>query len=165
MPFPDNSFFDNLKSSIDDLIGDEQLSIGRIGHPFTVPNGYFVALSIAINRRIDTLESPKSVIWLSPKLKIWYGAAASFLIASLVSFWFFTSPATTTVESLSSEDIIAYFEVEPISLNEISTAIEFSANDAAALTEDYLPEFTQEDDLYVYSAEDLMEEIQQINEK
>ncbi len=165
MQFPNNSFFDKLKSSIDDLIEDEQLSIGRIGHPFTVPNGYFSALSSDINRRVDTLQSSRSAIWLSPKLKVWYGAAASFLIAGMVSFWFLTSPSTTTVESLSSEDIIAYFEVEPISLNEISAAVEFSATDAANLTKDYLPEPESAEDFYVYSAEDLLEEIEQIDEK
>ena len=164
MKIPEDSFFDKLKSSIDDLIDDEQLSIGRVGHPFTVHEGYFIALRNSIFQRIDSLAQPKGkLITFAPKFKVWYGAAA-VLVISLFSAWFFSNPASGPVEELSSEDIIAYFEIEPINYNEISSAVEFTESEVASLNDTYLP-LIEEEELLIDSPEMLLEEINQLNEK
>lgn len=166
MKILENSFFDKLKLSIDDLIDDEQLSIGRVGHPYIVPKGYFESLFVSINDRVDLISQPQGrrIIFI-PKFKIWYGAAATFLVASVIAMWFFQSPTTTSVEDLSREDIIAYFEVEPINFSEISTAANFSEQEVTSLTDSYLPELYGADDFYSDSPDLLLEEIQQLNEK
>jgi hypothetical protein len=164
MKFPDQSFFNKLQSSIEDIVDDEQLSIGRVDHPFTVPQGYFNQLKSDILFSVDTNQKKGRVIEF-PKLRIWYAAAALLLFSS-VGLWFYNDSLRVTVslQSLSQDEIIAYLENEPIDYPEISNSVEFTAEEMTSLTVDNLP-LGEDFEFFIDSPELLIEEIEQLDEK
>ncbi|MFT6204862.1 MAG: hypothetical protein ACI9V1_001565 [Spirosomataceae bacterium] len=164
MKFPDQSFFDKLQSSIEDIVDDEQLSIGRVDHPFTVPKGYFDQLKSNILTSVDSNQKKGRVIPF-PKFKVWYAAAALLLFSS-VGLWIYNdSPSEIiSLQSLSQDEIIAYLENEPIDYSEISNSAEFTAEEMTSLTADNLP-LGEDFEFFIDSPELLIEEIEQLDEK
>lgn len=165
MKFPNDSFFNKLQTSIEDIIDDEQLSIGRVGHPFTVPKGYFERAKQEIITAVFAEKTEGRVIAF-PKFKVWYAAAAVLLISS-VSFWFYnTSMAETNVlvQNLTQEEIMVYLENEPISYAEITNFVDFTNEEINDLTSESLS-FDDDLDYMIDSPELLMEEIKQLDEK
>lgn len=123
-----DTFFDKLKSSIDDLIDDEQLSIGRVGHPFTVHPGYFVELRTSILSSVKSLNGRPSVFTINRK-SVWYSAAAVAVFAMVGAGMFFNQDDSVSINQLSSEEIVAYLETQPLSMAEISTNADFTADE------------------------------------
>ncbi|MDP5121951.1 MAG: hypothetical protein NWQ46_10175 [Spirosomaceae bacterium] len=165
MKFPNDSFFNKLQASIEDIIDDEQLSIGRVDHPFTVPKGYFEQASQQI-LALTSAKKPKGKQLAFPKFKVWYAAAAILLLSS-VTAWFYTNSVadnSVLVQNLTNEEILSYLENEPIGYSEIANSVDFTNEEIYELTSESLP-FDDDLDYMLDSPELLMEEIQQLNEK
>lgn len=165
MKTPNQSFFNKLQASIEDIIDDEQLSVGRVSHPFTVPQGYFDELKSNILSSIDRKQVKGNVIPF-PKFKIWY-AAAALLFFLTAGFWVLStndSSNNVSLQNLSQDEIVAYLESEPIGFAEITNSVEFTSDEISTLNAESL--FLGEDfDYTLESPELLFEEIELLDEK
>ncbi len=166
MKFPDDTFFKKLQVSIEDITNDEQPSFGRVGHPFTVPKGYFEKAKREIIAAVFTEKSHGKVIAF-PKFKVWY-AAAAVLFLSTITAWFYSSSfndGSVLVQNLSHEEILVYLESEPIGYSEITSAVDFTNEEIYDINAESTSFENDELDFMLDSPDLLLEEIKQLDEK